>query len=414
MLQLWSLGGVVAMLAFCWLLSVNRRAINYRLVATGLFLQALLALVFLYWDRGNAALRSFGDKVNDFLNLSQAGASFVFGPLAQGTSLGFVFAFQVLPTLIFFASLMAVLYHLGVMQLVVRAMAVVMVRVMRTSGAESLSVAADIFVGQTEAPLLVRPYLPRVTSSELHAIMVGGFATIAGGVFAMYVSFGIPPSHLIVASVMAAPASLVCSKIVFPETETSETYGKVVVSKERAAHNVVEAAANGASDGLMLALNVGAMLIAFLGLVAVVDWLLGMVGPLAGFGDDPGEAPLSLKRVLGWLFFPIAATMGVEWRDVPVLAQLLGTKIALTELIAYTDLGTLIKQEAITPRTQMLAAFALCGFANVGSIAIQIGGLGAIAPNRKADVARLALRAMTTGALVTCMTACIAGIVARV
>jgi CNT family concentrative nucleoside transporter len=408
-MRLVSLLGVVLLLGLCVLLSRNRRAISWRLVGTGIALQALFALVFLYWSDGNAALRGFADGVAHFLGLAQGGTRFVFGVLGSGDDIravwgkdkAFLFATQVLPTLIFFASFMAVLYHLGVMQLVVRAMAVVMVRLMRTSGAESLSACANIFVGQTEAPLLVRPYLAKMTSSELHAVMTGGFATIAGGVFAMYVGMGVDPGHLMVASVMAAPAGLVCSKILYPETEPSETFGTVTVSRERAASNVVEAAANGAIDGLHLALNVAAMLIAFLGLVAVVDWALSPFG-------------ITLGAIFGVVFWPVAAVMGVQWTEIPLLAELLGTKLALTELTAYQKLGPMLQAHAVSERTALIASFALCGFANVGSVAIQIGGLGAVAPTRRADLARLGFRAMFAGAIATCITASIAGVVHRV
>ena len=409
MLRLVSLAGVFVMLGLCYAFSVNRRAISWRTVGAGVLIQALVAMTFLYWDAGNQSLQWFGRKVDEFLGLSQAGTSFVFNALAHqadvahafGQNKGFLFATQVLPTLIFFSAFMSVLYHLGIMQLVVRGMAVVMARVMRTSGAESTSACANIFVGQTEAPLLVRPFLPGMTLSEIHAIMTGGFATIAGGVFVLYVGFGVDPGHLMVASVMGAPAGLVCSKLMFPETVVSETMGRVSVATERTASNVIEAAANGAIDGLKLALNVGAMLIAFLGLVAVVDYLLAIV---------PG-ADLSLVKILGWVFYPIAAVMGVERQDIPALAQLLGTKLTLTELVAYLNLTKLHEAQAISERTMLIASFALCGFANVGSIAIQIGGLSAMAPERKADLSRLALRAMCTGALATCMTASIAGVV---
>jgi CNT family concentrative nucleoside transporter len=393
--------------------------VPWRTVVVGLLLQALLGFVFLYWEAGNAALRAFGHAVNDFLSLSAAGTAFVWGPLADtparervfGPGKAFGFAVQVLPTLIFFSALMGVLYHLGVMQFVVRCMAAVMVRFMRTSGSESLSVCADIFVGQTEAPLLVKPFLPRMTRSELHAVMVGGYATIAGGVFVLYTSFGIDPGHLMVASVMAAPASLVCSKLAFPETEASETMGRVVRSVGRTTGNVVEAAANGATDGLLLALNVGAMLVAFLGLVAVADWLLA--GLSGAFWGAPAATPLTLGRIFGWLFSPLAAVMGasLEGPEILALAELLGTKLAVTELIAYQQLGTM--KDTLSPRTVMIASFALCGFANFASVAIQLGGLGAMAPDRKKDIAALGLRAMLVGALATCMTACLAGVLAR-
>ncbi|MCA8941591.1 MAG: NupC/NupG family nucleoside CNT transporter [Planctomycetes bacterium] len=407
MLRLVSVVGLFVLLGLCFALSRERRRISWRLVAGGLLIQFALGATFLYWDTGNALLRDFADEVKYFLDLSKGGTVFVFGVLADGEAIantwgparGFVFATMVLPTLIFFSALMAVLYHLGIMQLIVRGMAHVMARLLGTSGAESLSACGNIFVGQTEAPLLVRPFLARMTKSELHAVMTGGFATIAGGVFALYVGFGVDPGHLMVASVMAAPAGLVVSKILWPETEESETAGKVVHATERTASNVVEAAANGASDGLRLALNVGAMLIAFLGLVAVADWLLHFIS------DD-----LTVGSILSWLFWPIAAVMGVPSAEISQLSELLGTKLALTELVAYQKLGDFMHAEnPISARTTLIASFALCGFANVGSVAIQIGGLGAIAPERRTDLSRLAFRAMFAGAIATCITACLAG-----
>jgi CNT family concentrative nucleoside transporter len=287
------------------------------------------------------------------------------------------------------------------MQWVVRGMAWLMVRLLGTSGSESLSACGNVFVGQTEAPLLVRPYLKDMTMSELHAIMVGGFATIAGGVFALYVGFGVAPGHLMVGSVMAVPAGLICTKMLWPETEPSQTMGTVSTVEKAPYGNVVEAAAGGAGDGLKLALNVGAMLIAFLGLVAVLNAALGQIN-----GD------WSVEGALGLVFFPIAAVMGVPWAEVPVLAELFGTKIAVTELVAYSKLGPMIDAEQVSPRTAMIASFALCGFANFGSVAIQIGGLGAIAPERRSDLAKIGLRAMFGGALATCMTACVAGVLA--
>lgn len=410
MLRLVSLAGVFAILLLCVLLSKNRKAISWRLVGTGLLLQSLLGLVFLYWDAGNAALRGFGDGVKQFLDVSKQGGDFVFNVLSSygavdaafpGENNGFIFAAQVLPTLIFFSSFMAVLYHLGVMQQVVRAMAVVMMRLMRLSGAESLSACANVFLGQTEAPLMVRPFLARATASELHAIMTGGFATIAGSVFALYVAYGIEPGFLMVASVMAVPAGLVCSKIMWPETGTPETLGSARTVKDRPHANVVEAAAAGAGDGLHLALNVAAMLIAFLGIVAVLNWGLGAISP-----------ELTIQSILSWVFYPIACVMGVRAEDVDALARLLGTKIVLTELVAYGDLAKM--KADLAPRTVMIASFALCGFANVGSVAVQIGGLGAMAPERKSEIARLGFRTMLAGALATCMTASVAGVISAV
>ncbi len=416
--RLVSLLGVVVILAICYLFSRNRRAVSWRLVGVGILLQAALGFTFLYWTAGNEALQGFGQKVDSFLKLSQGGTEFVFGALASpasvgeafGAQKGFLFAFMVLPTLIFFSSFMAVLYHLGVMQWIVRGMAYVMVRVLGTSGSESLSGCANVFVGQTEAPLLVRPFLKSMTMSELHAIMVGGFATIAGGVFALYVGFGIPAGHLMVASVMAVPAGLVCSKLMWPETEQSQTMGTVGKIENEAYGSVVEAAAAGAGDGLKLALNVGAMLIAFLGLVAVLNAALDWGGAIAGFE----QGALSVQSILGAVFYPVAAVMGVPAAEIGTLSQLLGTKIVLTELVAYSELSGMIKAGTVSPRTQLIASFALCGFANLGSVAIQIGGLGAMAPERRSDLARIGLRAMFTGALATCMTACVAGVLAEV
>ncbi len=407
-----SLIGIFAMLLICYVFSHNRRAISWRLVYVGLGLQAVLGLTFLYWSRGNAALQWFGGKVSEFLDFSLKGSQFIFGALTDvgavdqalpGENNGFLFAFRVLPTLIFFSSFMAVLYHLGLMQWIVRQMARVMVRLMGTSGSESLSACANVFVGQTEAPLLIKPFLKTMTMSELHAIMVGGFATIAGGVFALYVGLGVNAGHLMVASVMAVPAGLICTKMLWPETEKSATMGTVGKVEAEIYGNVVEAAAAGAGDGLKLALNVAAMLIAFLGLVEVLNGCLHLF-----------SADWSVQGALGIVFWPIAAVMGVPAQDISVLAQLLGSKIALTELYAYGELGPMIKQGTIAPRTAMIASFALCGFANIGSVAIQVGGLGALAPERRGDLAKLGLRAMFGGAIATCMTACVAGVLAEV
>lgn len=420
MLPLVSLGGIFVMLAICYAFSRDRRAIRWRLVGIGLVLQAVLGLTFLYWDAGNAGLQYVGALVKRFLELSQVGSTFVFGALAEpgavqgvfGPEKGFVFAFMVLPTLIFFSSFMAVLYHLGVMQWVVRQMAWLMVRLLGTSGSESLSACGNVFVGQTEAPLLVKPYLKGMTMSELHAVMVGGFATIAGGVFALYVGFGIDPGHLMVGSVMAVPAGLICTKMLWPETEKSQTMGTVERTEKTPYGNVVEAAAGGAGDGLKLALNVGAMLIAFLGLVAVLNAGLGMLSGWV-YGAE-SEARWSVEGALSIVFWPVAAVMGVSWDEVPLLAELLGTKLAVTELVAYSKLGPMVDSGAVSPRTAMIASFALCGFANIGSVAIQVGGLGAMAPERRADLAKIGLRAMFAGAIATCLTACVAGVLSPV
>lgn len=410
-MRLVSLLGVFALLALCFALSRHRRAISWRLVGTGIAIQLALGLTFVFWEPGNRFLYEVGQGAKAFVDMSAVGGEFVFGVLAKPGAVesafvgeqGFVFAVSVLPAVIFFASFMGVMYHLGVMQWVVRAMAAVMARLLGTSGAESLSACGNVFVGCTEAPLMVRPFLQGMTISELHAVMTGGFATIAGSVFALYVMFGMEPGYLIVASVMAAPAGIVVSKMLWPETERPETLGRVSVSVERTAGNVVEAAANGALDGLRLALNIAAMLIAFLSLIAVLDAVLGWLG--SGVGWE-----LSVGRVLSWIFWPVAAVMGVATEEIHKLAELLGTRIAVTELIAYKQLGAWVEAGEISPRTTMIATFALCGFASFGNLAIQIGGLGGIAPERKSDLARIGLRAMVAGAITTCLNACVVGV----
>jgi CNT family concentrative nucleoside transporter len=316
----------------------------------------------------------------------------VLGP--EGAQWGVVFAFQVLPTIIFIAALFAILYYFGIMQIVVRAFAVAMHRVMRASGAESLNVAASIFMGQTEAPLTIRPYLPRMTESELMTVMTSGMAHISGGIMAAYILFGIEAQHLLTAVIMTAPGTLMMAKVFVPETEVPETMGRVRLDIERTDVNVIDAAGRGTSEGLALALNVGAMLISFLALVALVNALLGLVG-------------LSLQQIFGWAFAPIAWSMGVPWRDAPTIGNLLGTRMALNELIAYSQLGPM--KATLDPKSFTIATFALCGFANFSSIGIQIGGIGALAPNRRHDLARLGLRAMLAGTLANFVTASIAG-----
>ncbi len=400
--------GLLVLVFLAWLLSKKRRLFPWRVVLWGVGLQVALGLVFLWWTAGREALQEFSRGVKDFLDLSLQGSVFVFGGLGDPANAGlkpygFVMAFMVLPTIIFFSSFMAVLYHLGIMQAVVKAFAWVMAKTMGTSGGETLSAAANIFVGQTEAPLLVQPFVEKMTESELMAVMTGGFATIAGGVFAMYVGFGVPAGHLLVASVMSAPAALVMAKVMVPETEESVTKGTLKAAVPRTSANVVEAAANGALMGLQLALNVGAMLIAFLGILAVLNAGLGWVGREAGI-------QLSLERVLGWVFAPFAAMMGVPWGDVPRVGGLLGTKIAANELVAYSRLAEPTFRHALSERSFLIATYALCGFANFGSIGIQLGGIGGIAPSRKSDLARLGLRAMLAGAFASWMTACLAGV----
>lgn len=330
--------------------------------------------------------------------------------LSKFKDLGIIFAIHILPTIIFFASLMSVLYHFGVIQKLVQAMAWIMARTMGTSGAESLSAASNIFVGQTEAPLVIKPYVNDMTRSELMAIMTGGFATIAGGVMAAYVRFGVDAGHLMAASVMSAPAALVLAKIIFPETEQSKTAGKVDLQIEKPTANVIDAAASGAGDGLRLAVNVGAMLMAFISLIALINYVLGHLDDVINFITFHATSfdwDLSLKQILGYVFAPFSFFMGVSWKDILEVGNLLGTKVSLNELVAYLELTTV--KGTISDRSYTIATYALCGFANFSSIAIQIGGIGSIAPGRRSDLAKIGLRAMLGGALASWLTATVAG-----
>ncbi len=396
-----SLVGIVAIVALGFALSDNRRAIRWRVVLSGLGLQFAVALFVLKTDVGIFLFARIGDGVNRLIDYNREGTRFVFNSLGSDAGpAGFIFAFQILPTVIFVGALMSVLYHLGIMQRIVAGMAWIMMRVMGVSGAESLCCAANVFVGQTEAPLVVKPYIPLMTRSELMALMTGGFATIAGGVLVAYVSMGISAAHLLTGSIMAAPGALLLAKLLVPETEKPETLGKVELKIEKVSANVLDAAASGATDGVKLAINVGGMLIAFVALVALLNGILGLAG-------------YSLERILGWVFWPLAWAMGVPQPDVPKVAALLGQKLALTEFYAYTQLAPQLPTDfesgqGLSPRAAMIASYALCGFANFASIAIQLGGVGSIAENRRHDLARLGLKAMLCGALTTCLTASIA------
>ncbi|MEO1208343.1 MAG: NupC/NupG family nucleoside CNT transporter [Cyanobacteria bacterium J06638_20] len=397
--RLIALLGLGIFVAIAYGMSTNRQAIRWQPILWGIALQLIFALFIIRTPIGLAIFQFLGDVVTQFLNFSDAGASFVFGENFQE----FFFAFKVLPTIIFFSAFISLLYFFGILQRVVQSFAWVMQRTMKTSGSETLSAAGNIFVGQTEAPLLIKPYVSAMTLSELHAVMTGGFATIAGGVLAAYVSFGVPAEHLIAASVMSAPAALAISKLMFPETEESATGGEIKMKVERTSENAVDAIAAGALDGLRLALNVGAMIIAFLGLLAAFNALLGWLGSLVGIAD------LSLELILSYLLAPVAWLMGVPWVDCGQVGILLGKKTILNEFIAYLDLQPLIEEEAISERAIVIATYALCGFANIGSIGIQIGGIGGIAPERRGDLAKLAVRAMIGGTIACFMTASIAG-----
>ena len=398
--RLVALLGLGVFIGFAYLTSINRRAIRWQPVLWGLALQLIFAIFILRTAAGLTIFKWLGEVVSNFLDYSDAGASFVFGENFQD----FFFAFKVLPTIIFFSAFISLLYHYGILQKAVRAVAWVMMRTMKTSGSETLSAAGNIFVGQTEAPLLIKPYVATMTLSELHAVMTGGFATIAGGVLAAYVSFGVSPKHLIAASVMSAPAALAISKIMFPETEESPTRGEVSLKVERTTANGIDAIASGALDGLKLALNIGAMIIAFLAILAAFNAFLGFLGGLFGYPD------FSLEIILATLLAPVAWLMGIPWADCAAVGTLLGKKTILNEFIAYLDLQALIEAGELSDRAITIATYALCGFANIGSIGIQIGGIGGMAPNRRADLARIGVRAMIAGTLACFMTACIAGI----
>jgi concentrative nucleoside transporter, CNT family len=402
--------GAIVILLIAVACSTNRRAIRWSTVAWGLGLQIVFAIIVLKTNVGQAVFTTLGAYITKLLGFAGVGSSFVFGALGDSTLWGRVmvgalgpegaqsaslFAFQVLPTIIFIAALFAILYYFGVMQVVVRLFAALMNRVLGASGAESLNVAASIFMGQTEAPLTIRPFIPEMTQSELMTVMTSGMAHVSGGVMAAYILFGIDAKHLLTAVIMTAPGTIMFAKMFVPEVETPKTMGTVRLEVENTDVNVIDAAGRGTGEGLHLALNVGAMLISFLALIALVNALLGLVH-------------LSLPQIFGWVFAPVAWSMGVPWRDAPTIGNLLGTRMALNEFVAYSQLGPL--RASLDPKSFTIATYALCGFANFSSIGIQIGGIGALAPNRRHDLARLGLRAMFAGTLANFMTATIAGI----
>lgn len=398
--------GLVVILAAAWLWSNHKRDVKLRIVAWGLGLQFAFALLVLKTDFGRI-FQKIGEGVNAMLGYSQAGASFVFGDALGKNSgpFGVIFAFQVLPIVIFIASFFAILYYLGVMQWIVRGMAIGMQKVMGVSGAESLNVAASIFMGQTEAPLTIRPFIAGLTESELFTIMASGMAHVSGSVMAAYVMIaGVEIKHLLTAVIMTAPATIMLSKIFVPETEKPATAGKVEVKIEKTAVNVIDAAAQGAGDGLHLALNIAGMLIAFLALIAMVNGIFGGIHNMRGMG----WFPTSLESVFGVVFAPVAWIMGVPWKDTRAVGDLLGTRLVLNEFVAFLKLGGPMKA-TLDHRSFTIATYALCGFANFSSIAIQIGGIGALAPNRKSDLARLGIRAVAAGSMANFMSACIAG-----
>jgi CNT family concentrative nucleoside transporter len=400
-LQLISLFGLCVMVFLAWLMSANRWKVRPRIVIGGLALQFGFALLVLKTSPGRAVFSKFDAFFTTLLGFVKDGTRFVFGDLMDWSNN--LFAFQVLPTIIFFSALMSLLYHFGVMQQVVRVMAIVMQKVLGTSGAESLSAAANIFVGQTEAPLVVRPYVALMTQSELMAVMVGGFATVAGGVMAAYVQMGIDAGHLVTASIISAPAALLIAKVMQPEVEQPKTLGRVELTVEATASNAIEAVVVGASDGMKLAINVAAMLIAFLALIAMFDYVLVAIG----------GPSWKLSTLLGYAFAPLAWLMGVERDDCFRIGELLGLRTAANEFLAYEKLAEWAQEGSdvhLSERSRTIATYALCGFANFSSIGIQIGGIGPLAPERQGDLARLGLRAMIGGMLACFMTACVAGI----
>jgi CNT family concentrative nucleoside transporter len=412
--------GLAVLLSIAFGFSSNRKDVDWKLVVSGLGLQLFFAILVILVPGGREFFEGLSRIFVTVIGFAMEGSAFIFGSLADPSNLGFIFAFQVLPTIIFFASLMAVLYHLGLMQKVVQAMAWVMLKVMRISGSESLSVAANVFVGQTEAPLVVRPYISRMTESELLTMMVGGMATIAGGVLAAYITMlgGADEAmrifyakHLLAASIMAAPATIVIAKLLKPEVDESVTRGKVTLHVEKTATNVIEAAANGAGDGVKLALNVGGMLLAFVALIALINYPLGWIGQITGLEAIIGQ-PVSLSMILGYFLSPLAWVIGIPWQDAVTVGGLIGEKVITNEFVAYAHLKEI--QDTMTPKALLISTYALCGFANFSSIAIQIGGIGGLAPDRRSDLARLGLTAVLGGTLATMMTATIAGVLTSI
>ncbi len=398
--------GILAVLLAAWLGSTNRRRIRWRTVAWGLGLQLVFAFLVLRFDYGQRAMAWAGGVVNAMLASTAAGTKVLFGALGTpNTSLGSIFAFQVLPTIIFISAFFALLYHIGVMQIVIRALAWIMLKTMRISGAESMNVAASIFMGQTEAPLTIRPFLSKATRSELMTIMTSGMAHVSGGIMAMYISQGVEAKHLLSAVIMTAPGTILIAKMLVPETEVPATEGRVVIPKDELhkEENLIGAIARGTIDGGKLALNVAIMLISFLALVALLDSLLLWTHGLAYMHWVPG----SLGQILGFLFAPVAWLIGIPLHDCGAIGNLLGTRMALNEVIAYISLGA--QKATLAPRSFTIATFALCGFANLGSIGMQIGGIGALVPERRNDLAKLGVRAMLAGTMANLISASIAG-----
>lgn len=398
---IWGIGGIFVVLGIAFLLSSAKKSINLRTVLGGLTIQILFAFIVLKWEYGRKKLEQFAEAVQSMISYANEGISFLFGPAADVEKFGFVFAFQVLTVIIFFSSLISVLYYLGIMQKLIRVIGGALSWLLGTSKAESISAAANIFVGQTEAPLIIRPFIAKMTKSELFAVMTGGLASVAGSVLVGYSLLGVPLEYLLAASFMAAPAGLILAKIMIPETEEVDD-SAFELEKDDTSTNVIDAAARGASDGLQLALNVGAMLLAFIALIALVNGILGFIG--AGLFNYES---LSLEGILGFVFAPLAFAIGVPWEEAVQAGGYIGQKLVLNEFVAYSSFAPEIAN--LSPKTVIVVSFALCGFANLSSMAILLGGLGALAPNRRSDIARLGIRAVAAGMLASLLSAAIAG-----
>jgi len=414
--------GLAVLIGITWLFSNNKRAVDWKLVATGITLQIAFAALVILVPGGRDVFDALGKGFVKILSFVNEGSGFIFGSLMDTKNYGFIFAFQVLPTIIFFSALMGVMYHLNVMQAIVRVMAWSITKVMRVSGAETTSVCASVFIGQTEAPLTVRPYIARMTQSELLTMMIGGMAHIAGGVLAAYVGMlggGDPAQqafyakHLLAASIMAAPATLVVAKLLIPETGTPLTRGTVKMEVEKTSSNIIDAAAAGAGDGLKLALNIGAMLLAFIALIALLNAPLTWIGDVTGLAAAIGK-PTNLSTIFGYVLAPIAWVIGTPWADATTVGSLIGQKVVINEFVAYTELSQIVNGQiagvSLSEEGRLIATYALCGFANFSSIAIQIGGIGGLAPERRHDLAKFGLRAVLGGTIATFMTATIAGV----
>ena len=427
--------GLAVLIGIAWIFSNNKSRVDWKLVGTGVLLQIAFAAFVLLTPYGNAIFKTMGEAFVTLLGFTNAGAEMIFGPMSKPDKFGFIFVFHALPTVIFFAALMAILYHLGIMQIIVKIMAWLITKVMKVSGAETTSVCASVFIGQTEAPLTVRPYISKMTDSELLTMMIGGMAHIAGGVMAIYIGMlagsNVPlqieyAKHFLAASIMAAPATLLIAKILIPETGVPVTTGKVEVHFERESENIIDAAAAGAADGMKLALNIAAMLLAFVALIAMINALIGWFGDLNmdgynsinmmlndGAAVGATQVKLNLGLILGYVLAPIAWVIGIEWDDAVIAGGLIGQKVVLNEFVAYLQLAATPIGDgvnAISEHSRLILTYALCGFANFASIAIQIGGIGALAPERRADLARFGMRAVLGGSIATLMTATIAGV----